>query len=88
LSYAQDLTAAGTDYGPPFVCTGSTTVKITVANAAVRVQLGRGIGGLQWSDVPAFLIPGVHTIPGPIDAVRVKRATLIGTQPQYALEAY
>jgi hypothetical protein len=85
---ALDLTAAGTDYGAPFVCTGSQTVKVTVANAAIRLQIGRGIGGVQWGDTPAFLIPGVHTIPGPIDAVRVKRATSIGTQPQYALEAY
>lgn len=88
---ALGLTAAPAIYGAPFVCTGASSLKVTVTNQPLALQIGRGIGGLQWLDQPAYLIPGVHTIPGPLDAVRVQRAAPTpagGKDPQYAIEAY
>jgi hypothetical protein len=90
VSYSLPNTTAAADFGPPFVCPGSRAVQLTVANGAVLVQFGRGIGGAQWSE-DSFRIPGVHTIPGPIDAVRVKWAAPPapgGKAPQYAVEGY
>lgn len=88
MSYSLPNTTAGAGYGAPLVCTGARVVQLTVANGAVLVQLGRGVGGIQWSDVESFRVPGVHTIPGPVDAVRVRRASATGPAPQYAIDAY
>jgi hypothetical protein len=86
------LTQSAIANGRAHALTGATVAQLTVANGAVYVQLGHGIGGQLWDD-PSFRVPGVHTIPGPLDAIRVRSAVAhAGTPadpwPQYAVDAY
>lgn len=72
---------------------GAKYVQVSVFNAAIYLELGRGIGGVRWEDGAQFLVPGVYVIPGPLDATRVRSAAVhAGTAddpwPFYALNAY
>jgi hypothetical protein len=92
-SYTLGLTSiAAAGAGPIFACPGAGAVQVTVFNAAVTVQLGDGIGGVLWRDVPSFRVPGVHVIPGPADAVRVAPVVWPPADPakppRYSIDAF
>jgi hypothetical protein len=82
------LTATAT-MSAPVMCPGASWVVVTVANAAVLVQLGDGGPTPLWRD-SAFKTPGVWTMPGPVDAVRFQAAAAIDPlkPPRVQIEAY
>lgn len=93
MSYTLGLTSiAAAGPGPTFTCPGAGSVQVTVFNAAVTVQLGAGVGGVLWRDVASFRVPGVHVIPGPLDAVRIAPAVWPPADPtkppRYAIDAF
>lgn len=91
MSYSSSLqtVTSATVYGTPFLCPGSRAVQLTIANAACILQIGRGIGTPMWGQ-ESYRLPGVHTIPGPIDAIRLRAASPIvtGFQPRWSADAY
>lgn len=94
MSYTSGLLPVNaTSYGQPFMCPGSRFVQLTVLNAAVEIQVGLGASGVQWQAGDSFRIPGSHTVPGPVDAIRVRsKTTHAGTTadpwPQISIDAY
>lgn len=84
--------ADSTSPGPGHATAGARVLSLTVLNAPVLVELGHGIAGIRWED-PSYRLPGVHTIPGPADAIRVRSeiahaGTAADPWPQYAVDAY
>lgn len=91
MSYSSGLLTAAANYGPIFACAGASVVQLTVNNAAVLVELGDGSPAAPLWRAPAmFKVPGVWTIPGPIDAIRVKAGAPIvtGKEPRYTIDAF
>lgn len=91
MSYALDLTDAPVNFtdAATLACPGARTLKVTVANAAVYIQTGKGFGAPSFTNDPEFTLPGVHTMPG-ADALRFKAAAPIvaGHEPRVAIAAY
>jgi hypothetical protein len=68
-------------------CPGARSIALTVGNAAVLYQLGRGYGAIEWESVQHFAVPGVWTIHEPADAIQA-RSAVPGVAAQVSVSAY
>ena len=76
MSYVLNNVTTGGAYTPQATLTGGAIValRVTVANAAVYMQVGRGVGGVNW-EAEQYLVPGVYGLDRDCDAVRFRSAT-------------
>lgn len=89
MSYSLPLATTADLYTPAatLTCPNARVVQVTISNAAVYLQSGRGIGGVLWDEPASFRVPGVWTIPGPIDAIRMRSAA-VGKPAEVSADAW
>lgn len=89
MSYNLPRAATSDAFTPArtLTCPGAKFVQVTAANAAVEIEIGFGAVGVVWQGSPSYRLPGVWTIPGPLDALRVRSATP-GKPAQVSADAY
>lgn len=72
-SSLPNRTVADTDHWIELSCPATVRLRITVANAAVFAQIGRGAIP-QYAEQEEFLVPGVYSLERRCDAIKVRAA--------------